>query len=263
MAAPSTTCDHRRMGQPDGGDDGPTSGAVEVQTTDDADGTSPAATPTPPLEVPVTFNHASELPLWSWPALATIAVAATGQLAGAWYAAIMIVVIVTASMAALIGARAGRHRWSAAVVAAVVAVLAVGALLFSSDALQTLTTSQSDSSAEPTPTGTTAELLGPGANLRGLDLSKQSLQRINLRGADLSGANLSGSDLSSAALDGAILRGADLHDACLRNARLTGADISGADFTGADVRGAVIDGSTDAVPASWLPVPSSLATCHP
>ncbi len=110
--------------------------------------------------------------------------------------------------------------------------------------------------------------LVPGADLRGVDLSKRNLAGIDLRRADLQGADLrrcilrdadlrgakldkadlrhahlDGADLTGAGLDDADLRRALLARACfagasLRGARLSGTAVTGANFTGADLDGA-------------------------
>lgn len=202
-------------------------------------------------------SRASRIPLWVWPALATVAVAVTSQLLGAWAAAIGIVALLVVAAANLLGMNSERPRWWAVSVATIGGVLAVGALVFTKPSIDTITSPKSTTSP-----ATAAGQPLRGKNLQGSDYSKQSLARADLRGADLRGANLSGADLSYATLNGADLRGADLHDACLRHADLTGANLSGADFTGADVRDATMRPPTDATPATWPPTPSSQVTCQ-
>lgn len=68
-------------------------------------------------------------------------------------------------------------------------------------------------------------ILGPGANLRGHDLSGVNLTRANLFGADLQDANLRGADLTDANLFGANLRGANLFGALLIRTDLRGANL--------------------------------------
>lgn len=77
--------------------------------------------------------------------------------------------------------------------------------------------------------------IGPGADLRGADLSSANLIEANLRGADLSNANLIEANLGGADLFGANLIGADLIGADLSEANLGGADLSSADLTLADL----------------------------
>jgi uncharacterized protein YjbI with pentapeptide repeats len=93
------------------------------------------------------------------------------------------------------------------------------------------------------------DALGPGADLRGRDLSGQDLsgrdlsgaklQEVNLSGAKLTDANLSGADLTAA-----ILTGADLERANLREATLTSVDATGASFVAASLEGARLDGAS-------------------
>lgn len=249
-------------------------GEAQVSAADGAEGADVAPTTPAPAAAATAAGASAEaatdfssrrrgaVPLWLWPALATIAVAASGQLLGAWWAAVLIILMVTVSMAALLGTRAGRPRSWASAIAVIAAALAVGALFFYRDAIETLTTHAPDSPATSTPTVAATLRLGPGADLRGADLSKRPMARLDLRGADLSGANLSGTDLSGALLDGAILRGTDLHDACLRRARLNGVTLNGADFAGADIRDMVTNVPRSDLPASWPPVPSVLVTCR-
>jgi len=99
--------------------------------------------------------------------------------------------------------------------------------------------------------GPDCSLRGPGADLRGCDLSGADLRGANLDGADLRGTNLSGADLRGADLDsadlsGANLSGADLINANLRyaflhNTNLSGADLRSADISSANLRGADLD----------------------
>ena len=79
-------------------------------------------------------------------------------------------------------------------------------------------------------------------DLRGINLTKASLERANLReallsGADLSGANLRFADLRAASLRRAILDNADLTGASLRHVSLIKARVKNAVFTGCEVFG--------------------------
>lgn len=92
-------------------------------------------------------------------------------------------------------------------------------------------------------------LVGPEANLSGLDLSSADLSGVDLNGADLSGANLSGADLSNADLsdanlDSANLTGANLTQADLADAVLDDAVLDGANLVGADLQDASVDGAS-------------------
>ena len=58
----------------------------------------------------------------------------------------------------------------------------------------------------------TAIYIGPGANLRGADLTGANFQKMNLSNADLRDANLQGASLEMANLKDANLQGASLKD---------------------------------------------------
>jgi len=73
------------------------------------------------------------------------------------------------------------------------------------------------------------------ADLKGINLSKESLARINLAGANLAGARLIGADLTQADLSGAILSDANIEGAKLAKADLKRAVLCGADLTQADL----------------------------
>lgn len=199
------------------------------------------------------------VPLWAWPAGATLAVAVTGQVGGSWWAAILIVLLAGAALTTILGGLDGQPRSRAVAITVLLSAVAVGGLIAGKTRIDELAHA-TPATAPVSPTPALAPV-GPGANLRGANLAKKSLHRANLRGADLSGANLSGADLTGADLTGAILRGTDLHDACLRHAQLSGTILAGADFTGADVREASIQDTTDALPAAWPPTPSPLVIC--
>lgn len=107
-------------------------------------------------------------------------------------------------------------------------------------------------------------LVGPGANLKGADLSNQNLDGLDLTGADLTNANFIFASMrgtifnavkaSGASFDASILEGAKFVNADLRNASfgleqkagvkgLIKASIDSADFSGADISGADFDGA--------------------
>jgi Pentapeptide repeats (8 copies) len=89
-----------------------------------------------------------------------------------------------------------------------------------------------------------------GADLRGIELPKGSLNYVSFTNADLKNAylfkaDLAGTDLINANLSNANLQLADLKNANLnladlRGANLTGATLNGASLRGADLRNAVI-----------------------
>lgn len=201
----------------------------------------------------------SRVPLWAWPAGATLAVAVAGQAAGSWWAAVLIVLLASAALTTILAALDGQSRSRAIAISVLVAVVAVGGLIAGKTPIDELT--HAAPAAVPASASPDIAPIGPGANLRGANLAKKSLAHANLRGADLSGANLAGTDLTAADLTGAVLRGTDLHDACLRHAQLSGAVLAGTDFTGADVREASIHDTSEALPAAWPPTPSALVTC--
>ena len=70
-------------------------------------------------------------------------------------------------------------------------------------------------------------LLGPTANLAGLNLTRSVLSGKDLSGVNFTDANLTSVDLSGADLSGADLSGADLSFAILSGATLSGAVVSG------------------------------------
>jgi uncharacterized protein YjbI with pentapeptide repeats len=109
-------------------------------------------------------------------------------------------------------------------------------------------------------------LIGPGANVDGIDFSEADLAGVasgQLSGAPaalpaswslvggyligpgamLVNAALDGFDLRNAALEGADLRGAQLEGANLTDADLTGIDLTGANLLFANLSGAVLNGS--------------------
>ena len=84
--------------------------------------------------------------------------------------------------------------------------------------------------------GPRADLFGvnlSGANLSGVDLAYAGLQRAILTGAILTGANLAAATLNSSNLVDANLTGANLTGAFLGDANLTRANLTGANLTGA------------------------------
>ena len=82
------------------------------------------------------------------------------------------------------------------------------------------------------------QLVAPGADLRGEDLTGADLRGANLTGADLRGADLRGADLLRVYLRDANLRGANLRGADLTGANLTWANLGGANLGDADLTGA-------------------------
>jgi uncharacterized protein YjbI with pentapeptide repeats len=78
-----------------------------------------------------------------------------------------------------------------------------------------------------------AQVLLPGADLRGCHLA-----RADLRGADLRGANLQGAVLDDADLTGADLSDANLGMASLKQAKLKGCTLEGANLAKAELEGA-------------------------
>ena len=99
----------------------------------------------------------------------------------------------------------------------------------------------------------TGHLMGPGANLRNVNLTGSDLSGVNLTGADLTGSDLTGSNVSYAFLSNAILNDVnltgsnvsytDLAGASLRGVNLTGANISYANLTSADLTGVNLTGA--------------------
>ena len=221
---------------------------TDTRATDSAQPDEPDTTA---VETGVRF---ATVPLWVWPAGATLAVAVTGQAAGPWWAAVLIVLLAGTALTAILGPLERRSHSRVVGISVLLVAVALGGVIAGKSRIDRL--------AHSTPAATPAIApVGPGANLRGANLAKMSLARADLRGADLAGANLAGADLTGANLSGAILRGADLHDSCLRHAQLSGSVLAGADFTGADVRDALIKVTKDALPAAWPPTPSTLVTC--
>jgi uncharacterized protein YjbI with pentapeptide repeats len=80
--------------------------------------------------------------------------------------------------------------------------------------------------------------LGPGEDLRGVNLQGAHLFRVNLQGANLDGVNLQGANLESANLQGANLRKADLS-----RTEMVGTNMKGADLCYADLRSASLLGT--------------------
>ena len=99
-------------------------------------------------------------------------------------------------------------------------------------------------------------LIGPWANLVGVDLANSDLSGANLTDADLTGANLTNANLSGADLTGADLTNANLTDANLTGADLTNASLAGANFSGADLTGVVSSAPLD--PPASLPDGSTI-----
>jgi len=85
-------------------------------------------------------------------------------------------------------------------------------------------------------------LIGPAANLSGVDLSNTNLTNADMSNAILTGANLTSAILNNVNLSGALLNGANLTDATLGNADLTGAQLVGTNLTGAKFTGANLTG---------------------
>jgi len=86
---------------------------------------------------------------------------------------------------------------------------------------------------------------GPGADLRGQDLSRRDLRGVDLRGACLDGAiltraNLRGCDLTGASLQGTVLFRADFTDAVLRECNLDQLNAAEAVLEGADLSDATV-----------------------
>lgn len=77
----------------------------------------------------------------------------------------------------------------------------------------------------------------------GINLHGAQLDRADLRDANLSGAYLRDADLLEARLSGAKLVRADLREADLQRADLTAADLRQANLAGANLRGAKLDGA--------------------
>jgi uncharacterized protein YjbI with pentapeptide repeats len=120
--------------------------------------------------------------------------------------------------------------------------------------------------------------VGPGAILRGRDLSEAAwlpaqlsaadlsdakLAGIALRGGDMVGARFCRADLHGATLAGMDLRFADFREANLRRADFTGSDLRGADLRGAwlgfcSFDGANLDGARfdPGMPAAIAPSPA-------
>jgi len=81
-----------------------------------------------------------------------------------------------------------------------------------------------------------------GADLRGADLARASLDQVSLKGADLRGACLCGAELSQVDLTGAKLDGADLRGASLDRVVLDGASVDDLDARGASLAQTSIEG---------------------
>ena len=84
--------------------------------------------------------------------------------------------------------------------------------------------------------------IGPGKDLRGIDLSNQTLSGRNLAGANLQGATLENSNLDGANLAGVLLKGANLKNASFRGANLAGTNMEGTNTQGADFTDANMGG---------------------
>lgn len=80
-----------------------------------------------------------------------------------------------------------------------------------------------------------AQVLLPGADLRGCYLAGADLRRADLRRADLQGAILDGADLTGADLSEANLGMASLKQAKLRGCGLEGANLAKAELVGANL----------------------------
>jgi len=100
-------------------------------------------------------------------------------------------------------------------------------------------------------------IVGPGADLAGVNLAGRPLAFLNLSGASLAGADLSGSDLTEADLSGADLTGANLSGAILFETNLTGARLSGAQFGGVDLSSATL-GQQDWTDGPLAQAPSAI-----
>ena len=81
-----------------------------------------------------------------------------------------------------------------------------------------------------------------GADLRGADFARASLDQVSLKGADLRGACLCGADLSQVDLTGAKLDGADLRGASLDRVVLDGASVDELDARGASLAQTSVEG---------------------
>ena len=113
--------------------------------------------------------------------------------------------------------------WTASLIAATCAVVALGAFL------------------RPY---WVAKYWGARADLRGTMRYRAPLREADLRRANLRSANLREADLRGSYLQYAILRGADLRDADLRDSALWGVDLMRANLQGANVHGAAYDLNT-------------------
>lgn len=89
------------------------------------------------------------------------------------------------------------------------------------------------------------------ADLRGMKLSRASIDGVILRGACLWGVCLEGADIGYADLSGADLRNASLKDTCLSGSDLRGADLRGAYCSGTLFEDAGIDGMIASCPSLW------------
>ncbi len=92
-------------------------------------------------------------------------------------------------------------------------------------------------------------LVGPGANLYGVDFSGMDLRGYDLSGAYLAGADLSDADLTGSNLIGTSLAGADLSRANISDTMLSGADLTGATLLGIRAQGLL--GKPDGIQAPW------------
>jgi LPXTG-motif cell wall-anchored protein len=99
-------------------------------------------------------------------------------------------------------------------------------------------------------------LIGPVANLVGVDLSGLDLTGVSLYHTLLMGANLTGANLAGVDLTGAYASGVNFTDANLTNAVVGGADFGNATFDGATVDGVDFSGAVNYVPAA-TPSPTS------
>jgi hypothetical protein len=81
-----------------------------------------------------------------------------------------------------------------------------------------------------------ADLLRPGANLSGVDLSGGSYIGVNLNAADLSNSILRGTDLSNSSFVAA-----NFYNADIRGTNFTGAIMLGADLRNTDISAAIFD----------------------
>jgi uncharacterized protein YjbI with pentapeptide repeats len=103
-------------------------------------------------------------------------------------------------------------------------------------------------------------LIGPGANLVGVDLSGDNLDNADLNNANLTDSDLAGASLTNSAISGTNLTDSNLTNVDFSGAILSDANLSGATLTGADleftdlfgvISGGVV-GSPASLPSGWV-----------